>query len=122
MSYRLGVDVGGTFTDLVLVTPDGRALTRKVLSATDDYATAIVAGTLNLTLGGFTTNLTALNFSAAVDMAGVATILQTLSVTTSLTSIPLQPAISLHPATALPVQLHTRPLPARTRQREATSP
>ncbi len=48
MSYRLGVDVGGTFTDLVLVTPDGRALTRKVLSATDDYATAIVAGTLEL--------------------------------------------------------------------------
>ena len=38
---------------------------------------AIVAGTLNLTLGGFTTNLTALNFSAAVDLAGVATILQT---------------------------------------------
>jgi N-methylhydantoinase A/oxoprolinase/acetone carboxylase beta subunit len=23
MSYRLGVDVGGTFTDLVLVAPDG---------------------------------------------------------------------------------------------------
>jgi N-methylhydantoinase A/oxoprolinase/acetone carboxylase beta subunit len=33
MSYRLGVDVGGTFTDLVLVGPDGRALTRKVLSS-----------------------------------------------------------------------------------------
>jgi len=48
MSYRLGIDVGGTFTDLVLVTPDGAALTRKVLSATDDYATAIVAGTLDL--------------------------------------------------------------------------
>jgi N-methylhydantoinase A/oxoprolinase/acetone carboxylase beta subunit len=25
MSYRLGVDVGGTFTDLVLVSPDGVA-------------------------------------------------------------------------------------------------
>ena len=42
MSYRLGVDVGGTFTDLVLVAPDGRALTRKVLSTTGDYAEAIV--------------------------------------------------------------------------------
>ena len=52
----------------------------------------------------------------------VATILQTLSVTTSLTSIPLQPAISLHPATALPVQLHTGPLPATTGERVATSP
>jgi N-methylhydantoinase A/oxoprolinase/acetone carboxylase beta subunit len=27
MSYRLGVDVGGTFTDLVLVSPDGVART-----------------------------------------------------------------------------------------------
>jgi N-methylhydantoinase A/oxoprolinase/acetone carboxylase beta subunit len=29
---RFGVDVGGTFTDLVLAAPDGRALTRKILS------------------------------------------------------------------------------------------
>ncbi len=42
--YRLGVDVGGTFTDLVLVAPDGRALTRKVLSTSPDYAAGIVAG------------------------------------------------------------------------------
>jgi len=34
MSYRLGVDVGGTFTDLVLVSPGGVARTRKVLSTT----------------------------------------------------------------------------------------
>jgi N-methylhydantoinase A len=44
MSHRLGVDVGGTFTDLVLVGPDGRALTRKVLSSTGNYAEAIVQG------------------------------------------------------------------------------
>ncbi len=48
MTWRLGIDVGGTFTDLVLVAPDGQALTRKVLSATDDYATAIIAGTTEL--------------------------------------------------------------------------
>jgi N-methylhydantoinase A len=48
MSYRLGVDVGGTFTDLVLVGPDGRALTRKVLSSTGDYAEAIVRGASEL--------------------------------------------------------------------------
>src|SRR5207249_5893601 len=47
-SYRLGVDVGGTFTDLVLVAPDGRALTRKVLSTTADYADAIISGTKEL--------------------------------------------------------------------------
>lgn len=48
MSHRLGVDVGGTFTDLVLVGPDGRALTRKVLSSTGDYAEAIVRGAREL--------------------------------------------------------------------------
>jgi N-methylhydantoinase A len=47
-SYRLGVDVGGTFTDLVLVAPDGRALTRKVLSTTANYAEAIITGTTAL--------------------------------------------------------------------------
>ena len=47
-SYRLGVDVGGTFTDLVLVAPGGRALTRKVLSTTANYAEAIISGTTAL--------------------------------------------------------------------------
>lgn len=42
--YRLGVDVGGTFTDLVLAAADGRARTRKVLSSSANYAEAIVAG------------------------------------------------------------------------------
>src|SRR5262249_61088005 len=41
---RLGVDVGGTFTDLVLVTQDGRVVTRKVLSTSSNYAGAIFAG------------------------------------------------------------------------------
>jgi N-methylhydantoinase A len=48
VTYRLGVDVGGTFTDLVLVGPDGRALTRKVFSSTGNYAEAIVQGTREL--------------------------------------------------------------------------
>src|SRR3954453_16606198 len=41
---RLGVDVGGTFTDLVLVTQEGRIATRKVLSTSGNYAEAIFAG------------------------------------------------------------------------------
>jgi N-methylhydantoinase A len=41
---RLGVDVGGTFTDLVLVTQDGRFITRKVLSTSANYAEAIFGG------------------------------------------------------------------------------
>ena len=36
----------------------------------------------------------------------LATILQTYSLSTSLPSIPLQAAISLHPAAPLPVHLH----------------
>lgn len=45
---RLGVDVGGTFTDLVLVADDGRVATRKVLSTSGNYAEAILAGVRDL--------------------------------------------------------------------------
>ena len=44
LACRLGVDVGGTFTDLVLVTQDGRVVTRKVLSTSGNYAEAIFSG------------------------------------------------------------------------------
>ena len=42
--YRLGVDIGGTFTDLVLLGPEGRALALKVASTPRDYGIAIVEG------------------------------------------------------------------------------
>jgi N-methylhydantoinase A len=41
---RVGIDVGGTFTDIVFLTPDGTVLTRKNLSSPDDYSRAIRAG------------------------------------------------------------------------------
>jgi N-methylhydantoinase A len=41
---RVGVDVGGTFTDLVLITQEGRIASRKVLSTNGNYAEAIFAG------------------------------------------------------------------------------
>jgi N-methylhydantoinase A len=44
MAVRLGVDIGGTFTDIVLLARDGRVVTKKVSSSTDDYARAIVEG------------------------------------------------------------------------------
>ena len=50
MTYRLGVDVGGTFTDLVLVDATGAARTRKLLSTTGNYADAIIAGARALLL------------------------------------------------------------------------
>jgi N-methylhydantoinase A len=48
VTYRLGVDVGGTFTDLVLVGPDGAARTCKVLSSAGNYADAIIQGAREL--------------------------------------------------------------------------
>ncbi len=42
--HRFGVDIGGTFTDIVLLTEDGGVRTRKVASTTADYGEAIVLG------------------------------------------------------------------------------
>ena len=44
MSMRIGVDIGGTFTDLVAITADGRVLTRKSASTPHDYGEGIVEG------------------------------------------------------------------------------
>src|SRR6185503_4854991 len=44
VSYRVGVDVGGTFTDIVLLAADGTIHTKKVSSSTENYAQAIVDG------------------------------------------------------------------------------
>jgi activator of 2-hydroxyglutaryl-CoA dehydratase len=42
--YRVGVDIGGTFTDIVFLGENGERLTKKVASTVDNYATAIVDG------------------------------------------------------------------------------
>jgi N-methylhydantoinase A len=44
MSLRIGADIGGTFTDLVFLRPDGKLDRRKVPSTPDDYARAITEG------------------------------------------------------------------------------
>ncbi len=43
-AFRVGVDIGGTFTDIVFLGADGRTHTKKVLSSVDDYAQAIIDG------------------------------------------------------------------------------
>ena len=45
---RVGVDIGGTFTDIVLHDAAGRVHTRKVSSSVDDYARAIADGLAEL--------------------------------------------------------------------------
>jgi N-methylhydantoinase A len=42
--YRVGVDIGGTFTDIVFLGENGELITKKVSSTVDDYAKAIVDG------------------------------------------------------------------------------
>ena len=36
MSYRVGIDVGGTFTDFLVIGDDGRRLVHKTSSTPDD--------------------------------------------------------------------------------------
>ncbi|MEK9722983.1 MAG: hydantoinase/oxoprolinase family protein, partial [Rhodospirillaceae bacterium] len=43
-SYRVGVDIGGTFTDIVFMDDAGNVLTKKISSSVDNYAQAIVDG------------------------------------------------------------------------------
>ncbi|PSN64991.1 hypothetical protein BS50DRAFT_589448 [Corynespora cassiicola Philippines] len=42
--YRLGVDVGGTFTDICVITPDGQSVRAKVLTNTSDQSIGVQEG------------------------------------------------------------------------------
>lgn len=42
--YRIGIDVGGTFTDLICVTPDGSVVLDKTPSTLDDQSTGVMNG------------------------------------------------------------------------------
>ena len=43
-TVRIGIDIGGTFTDIVLMSGDGRFRTKKISSSVDNYARAIAEG------------------------------------------------------------------------------
>jgi N-methylhydantoinase A len=45
---RIAIDIGGTFTDVVLARGDGTVTTRKVLSTPEDYADGIIQGAAGL--------------------------------------------------------------------------
>src|SRR5437870_190843 len=52
-SYALGIDIGGTFTDIVVYDHDsGRQVSRKVLTTQDDPARAVAAGVAALLASG----------------------------------------------------------------------
>ena len=46
--YRVAADIGGTFTDVALVAPDGALLTAKLLSTPDNYSDAVAEGVQQL--------------------------------------------------------------------------
>jgi N-methylhydantoinase A len=46
--YRVGADIGGTFTDVVLIGTDGSIATKKVSSTPDNFGRAIVEGVCEL--------------------------------------------------------------------------
>ena len=48
MSVRVGIDIGGTFTDIVCLEAGGRIRVKKVSSSPDDYARAIIEGVREL--------------------------------------------------------------------------
>ena len=45
---RAAADIGGTFTDVAVLTPDGRLATRKLPSTPHNYADAVIAGVRDL--------------------------------------------------------------------------
>ncbi len=48
VEYRVGIDIGGTFTDLVVAGDDGTLRTMKLLSTPDDYGRGIADGLRSL--------------------------------------------------------------------------
>ena len=46
--HRIAADIGGTFTDIALLTPDGHLATGKLLSTPANYADAVVDGVIAL--------------------------------------------------------------------------
>src|SRR5262249_17531250 len=52
MGYRIGIDVGGTFTDLVLAAPDGRLVLDKHPTTPHDQSVGVLGGLAQPAAGG----------------------------------------------------------------------
>lgn len=70
--YRVGIDVGGTFTDYIAHTPDGRFLSGKTPSRPGEESAAVLdairrlANACDLTTSGFLERVDVLNFGTTV--------------------------------------------------------
>ncbi len=83
MSFRIGVDVGGTFTDFLLLDSDGTASVYKVSSTPDDPSRAVLDG-LTRMAGDVAANLK--GFIADIDLIVHGTTVTTNAVLTGKTS------------------------------------
>ncbi|MDQ1267298.1 MAG: 5-oxoprolinase, partial [Bacteroidota bacterium] len=48
MKYKLGIDVGGTFTDFILISESGNTTIHKTLSTPEDPSVAVISGIFDL--------------------------------------------------------------------------
>jgi N-methylhydantoinase A/oxoprolinase/acetone carboxylase beta subunit len=44
MKYNVGIDIGGTFTDLICVSSDGKTIVHKTLSTPEDSSIGFING------------------------------------------------------------------------------
>jgi N-methylhydantoinase A len=51
MAYRIGIDVGGTFTDFILIRPDGGIVLRKTATTLEDQSIGVLEGLDELARG-----------------------------------------------------------------------
>jgi N-methylhydantoinase A len=70
MQTRIGIDIGGTFTDLVFMGSEGQVLRAKVLSTPDDYSEGIAQGLASAVQAG-------------LDISGISRILHGTTVATN---------------------------------------
>jgi N-methylhydantoinase A len=70
--YRVGVDVGGTFTDLICVTPDGSVVLDKTPTTPDDQSVGVMDG-LGQLAAGFGVDLSAFCSGVGIVVHGTTT-------------------------------------------------
>src|SRR5881628_3838821 len=73
MAYRIGVDVGGTFTDLVLVGPNGRLVLDKHPTTPRDQSVGVLGGIALLAATDLVVHGTTTADNTMIEMSGATT-------------------------------------------------
>ena len=70
MKFKIGVDVGGTFTDFLLMDEEGNSEIYKVLSTPEDPSIAVINGFLEMAKAG---NMELSSFLEKVEIIWIST-------------------------------------------------